>query len=112
MAIPPQLFQITPQELTIGAANAVSITGLGLTGGTLATPGGDTVTGITLTDTLLTCTITIPAGKSAGARFIQITGATGGSSNRLQVNYQGNVTTGNLATQEQNYPLDYLHTAK
>lgn len=110
MALAPQLLKVTPQEVVIGTTTAMTLTGLGLTGGTLQVPGGDVASSIVLTDTSVTFNLLIPAGKSAGARFIQVTGATGGSSNRLQLNYQGNITDGNLATQEQNYPLDYLHT--
>lgn len=111
MATQPQLFQITPTTVVIGATTAMTLTGVGLTGGTLSVPGGDVAGSIVLTDTQVTFNLTIPAGKSAGARMIGVTGANGGASNRLQLNYQGNITDGNLATQIQNYPLDYLHTA-
>jgi len=107
----PQLFKITPSELVIGNTTAITITGLGLTGGTLQVPAGDLASSIVVTDTQITANLLIPAGKAAGARFIQVTGCTGGSTNRLQVNYQGNITDGNLATQEQNYPLDMAHAA-
>lgn len=106
----PQLTKISPQEVTIGATTAMTLSGVGLTGATLVVPGGDTAASIVVvSDTSITFNLGIPAGKSAGARFVQVTTALG-VSNKLQINYQGNITDGNLATMEQNYPLDYLHT--
>ena len=107
----PQLLKVSPQELLVGGTTAITLTGLGLTGATLIVPGGDLASSVVVVnDSSITANITIPAGKSAGARFLQVSGATG-VSNRLQINYQGNITDGNLQTWEQNYPLDYLHTA-
>jgi len=110
MPLPPQLLKVVPQELTIGAATAITLTGLGLTGGSLIVPGGVLASSVTVvSDASITATLTIPIGQPAGAQFLQVSNNQG-VSNRMQINYQGNITDGNIATMEQNYPLDYLHT--
>ena len=103
----PQLLRVTPFEVPIGSTTSLTITGLGLTGGTLNAPNGTVFGSPTITDTQITVTINVPQGRPFGAHFFNVV-TSAGESNKLQLNYQGG--TG-IFTQETLYPLDPAHAA-
>ena len=73
MPATPQLVSILPYEIPVGATTAMTITGLGLTGGSLIMPGGIAASSVVVvSDTSITANFVVPIGMDADAKQVRV----------------------------------------